>query len=63
MTVFIDTFLTRFGDLTGSIYIGIGTLLGIGIGFMPIISIPIAGILSLVGILSTTIFWTPQTFD
>tara|TARA_Y100000768_G_scaffold350177_1_gene300231 strand:- start:23 stop:1252 length:1230 start_codon:yes stop_codon:yes gene_type:complete len=49
-SVFIDTFLTRFGDLTGSIYIGIGKLLGIGIGFMPIISIPIAGILSLVGI-------------
>jgi len=49
-SVFIDTFLTRFGDLTGSIYIGIGKFLGIGIGLMPILSIPIAGILSLVGI-------------
>ena len=31
-SVFIDTFLTRFGDLTGSIYIGIGnvTLAGLG---------------------------------
>ena len=49
-SVFIDTFLTRFGDLTGSIYMGIGKFLGIGIGLMPILSIPIAGILSLVGI-------------
>ena len=49
-SVFIDTFLTRFGDLTGSIYIGIGKLYGIGIGLMPILSIPIAGVLSLVGI-------------
>ena len=49
-SVFIDTFLTRFGDLTGSIYIGIGKFLGIGIGIMPILGIPIAGILSLVGI-------------
>ena len=49
-SVFIDTFLTRFGDLTGSIYIGIGKFLGIGIGLIPILSIPIAGILSLVGI-------------
>ena len=44
------TFLTRFGDLTGSIYIGIGKLYGIGIGLMPILSIPIAGVLSIVGI-------------
>ena len=49
-SVFIDTFLTRFGDLTGSIYIGIGKLYGIGIGLMPILSIPIAGVLSIVGI-------------
>ena len=49
-SVFIDTFLTRFGDLTGSFYIGIGKLLGIGISAMPFFSIPIAGILSLVGI-------------
>ena len=49
-SVFIDTFLTRFGDLSGSIYIGIGKLYGIGIGLMPILSIPIAGVLSIVGI-------------
>ena len=49
-SVFIDTFLTRFGDLTGSIYIGIGKLIGIGITSMPFFSIPIAGILSLVGV-------------
>ena len=49
-SVFIDTFLTRFGELTGGIYIGIGKLYGIGIGLMPILSIPIAGVLSIVGI-------------
>ena len=49
-SVFIDTFLTRFGDLTGSIYIGIGKLIGIGITSMPFFSIPIAGILSIVGV-------------
>ena len=49
-SVFIDTFLTRFGDLTGSFYIGIGKLIGIGISSMPFFSIPIAGFLSLVGI-------------
>ena len=49
-SVFIDTFLTRFGDLTGSIYIGIGKLIGIGITIMPFFSIPIAGILSIVGV-------------
>tara|TARA_B100000780_G_C21065867_1_gene428579 strand:+ start:65 stop:1303 length:1239 start_codon:yes stop_codon:yes gene_type:complete len=48
-SVFIDTFVTRFGDLTGSLFMGIGKVTSIAIGFMPIIAIPVAGLLSFVG--------------
>ena len=48
-SVFIDTFVTRFGDLTGSLFMGIGKTTAIAIGFMPIIAIPVAGLLSFVG--------------
>ena len=48
-TVFIDTFITRFGDLTGSIFMGIGKLAAISISIMPIFAIPIAGIFSVAG--------------
>jgi ATP/ADP translocase len=34
-TVFIDTFVTRFGDLSGSIFMGIGKMASIGVSFMP----------------------------
>jgi len=48
-TVFIDTFITRFGDLSGSIFMGIGKIVSIGISFMPIIAIPFAALFSLTG--------------
>ena len=30
-TVFIDTFITRFGDLTGSLFVGLGKVAAISI--------------------------------
>ena len=41
-TVFIDTFMTRFGDLSGSIFMGIGKSIFLTITFMPIVAIPLA---------------------
>jgi AAA family ATP:ADP antiporter len=48
-TVFIDTFVTRFGDLTGSFFIGLGKLASLSIAIMPIVAIPIAGIFTYTG--------------
>ena len=48
-TVFIDTFITRFGDLTGSLFIGLGKLASLSIAIMPIVAIPIAGIFTYMG--------------
>jgi AAA family ATP:ADP antiporter len=48
-TVFIDTFVTRFGDLSGSIFMGIGKIASISISFMPMIAIPFAALFSLTG--------------
>jgi len=48
-TVFIDTFLTRFGDLSGSIFVGLSKLIGLGITIVPIITIPFAALFSFVG--------------
>ena len=48
-SVFIDTFISRFGDLSGSIFMGIGKFSGIAISFMPLIALPVTFILSLVG--------------
>ena len=48
-TVFIDTFLTRFGDLTGSIFIWFGKIMGFGISIMPILAMPFAALFSLIG--------------
>jgi AAA family ATP:ADP antiporter len=48
-TVFIDTFVTRFGDLSGSIFMGIGKMASIGVSFMPMIAIPFAALFSLTG--------------
>ena len=48
-TVFIDTFITRFGDLTGSIFVGLGKLAAISITSVPLLAIPFAGIFSLTG--------------
>ena len=48
-TVFIDTFITRFGDLTGSIFVGIGKFAAISITIVPLLAIPFAGIFSFTG--------------
>ena len=55
-TVFIDTFITRFGDLTGSIFVGIGKFAAISITIMPLLAIPFAGIFSLTGYKISKIF-------
>jgi AAA family ATP:ADP antiporter len=49
-TVFIDTFISRFGDLSGSGFIAVGKLTSIAANSFPLIAIPIAGFLSLLGI-------------
>ena len=41
-TVFIDTFITRFGDLSGSIFMGIGKVIFISVTYLPIVAIPLA---------------------
>ena len=48
-TVFIDTFVSRFGDLTGSLFVGLGKVLTISITAVPLLAIPFAGIFSLTG--------------
>ena len=48
-TVFIDTFVTRFGDLTGSIFMGFGKIAALSVSLMPLIAIPFAGLFSLTG--------------
>ena len=48
-TVFIDTFISRFGDLSGSGFIAIGKLTSMAANSFPLIAIPIAGFLSILG--------------
>ena len=48
-SVFIDTFLTRLGDFSGSGFIAFGKLASITFNIMPILAIPFAGILSYAG--------------
>jgi AAA family ATP:ADP antiporter len=55
-TVFIDTFITRFGDLTGSIFAGIGKFAAISITIVPLLAIPFAGIFSFTGYKISKIF-------
>ena len=55
-TVFIDTFITRFGDLTGSIFVGIGKFAAISITIVPLLAIPFAGIFSFAGYKISKIF-------
>jgi AAA family ATP:ADP antiporter len=55
-TVFIDTFITRFGDLTGSIFVGIGKFAAISITIVPLLAIPFAGIFSFTGYKVSKIF-------
>jgi AAA family ATP:ADP antiporter len=49
-SVFIDTFVTRFGDLTGSLFMAFGKLSSIAVSFMPLLAIPLAGFLSIAGV-------------
>ena len=55
-TVFIDTFVTRFGDLTGSLFVGLGKVLTISITAVPLLAIPFAAIFSLTGYKISKIF-------
>ena len=55
-TVFIDTFITRFGDLTGSLFVGLGKVAAISITVVPLLAIPFAGIFSLTGYKISKIF-------
>ena len=48
-TVFIDTFISRFGDLSGSGFIALGKLTSLAANIYPLIALPIAGTLSLLG--------------
>ena len=49
-TVFIDTFISRFGDLTGSGFIALSKFTSITANAVPLIALPIAGYLSFIGI-------------
>ena len=49
-TVFIDTFISRFGDLTGSGFIALSKFTSIAANAVPLIALPIAGYLSFIGI-------------
>ena len=49
-TVFIDTFISRFGDLSGSGFIALSKLTSIASNSFPLIALPIAGYLSFLGI-------------
>ena len=49
-SVFIDTFVTRFGDLTGSLLMAIGKLSSIALSVMPLLAIPLAALLSITGL-------------
>lgn len=49
-SVFIDTFVTRFGDLTGSIFVGFVKFSGIVISMTPLLALPLAFLLSRTGL-------------
>ena len=49
-SVLIDTFITRFGDLTGSAFIKVAGITSIAANALPLVAIPLAGYLSFVGI-------------
>jgi AAA family ATP:ADP antiporter len=55
-TVFIDTFITRFGDLTGSLFVGLVKIAALSINVVPLLAIPFAGIFSLTGYKISKIF-------
>ena len=49
-SVFIDTFITRFGDLTGVSFIALGKVASVGFSVIPVLAIPFAAVLSYTGI-------------
>ena len=49
-SVFIDTFISRFGDLTGSSIIAIGKLTTVALNMLPLFAIPVAACVSFLGI-------------
>ena len=49
-TVFIDTFISRFGDLAGSGFIALSKFTSIAANTVPLVALPIAGYLSFIGI-------------
>ena len=49
-SVFIDTFFSRLGDLSGSLFITLGQTLSLGFSIIPILAIPITGVFSYFGI-------------
>ena len=49
-SVFIDTFISRFGDLSGSAFIALGKLTSISANVFPLVAIPIASYLTILGI-------------
>ena len=49
-SVFVDTFVSRFGDLSGSLFITFGQFIGVTFSVIPLLAIPLTGILSYVGI-------------
>ena len=48
-SVFIDTFITRFGDLTGVSFIALGKVASVSFSVMPVLAIPFAAVLSYTG--------------
>ena len=49
-SVFIDTFISRFGDLSGSAFIALGKLTSISANVFPLVASPIASYLTILGI-------------
>ena len=49
-SVFIDTFISRFGDLSGSAFTALGKLTSISANVFPLVAIPIAYYLTILGI-------------
>ena len=49
-SVFIDTFISRFGDLSGSAFIALGKLTSISANVFPLVAIPVASYLTILGI-------------
>ena len=49
-SVFIDTFCSRLGDLSGSLFITFGSFIGVGFSLIPLLALPITGLFSYFGV-------------